>query len=845
MYNSVRQKLFWVLILSLIVISIAAFSQWSGVQRTITDKYGGYFAKSHILWQKERLKAVIEKELVLSKALANTEIIQRWSMNETDEWLKEIAVQEMKNFRNLFRSEAMFVCFEKTLNFYYFDKSVSDASISPMKTLSSDKPDDVWYFVTKNSPAPFSLNVDYGKEIEKTNLWINYVMKRDGKTLGIVGTGLDITKFVDAFVNTNEKGVSSFILNEDGAVFVSREKDLMNMGIVAKGSDERKKIFTLVPEKQVGRLQNILKDAVNYPEKVYILRTLFNNRQSVLSVSYIPSVKWIVLSAIDTSDVFETSDLLIPVVVVTAVAVLVFLVFSFIVDKIIVAPVKDLTVGAKELGKGNYSINFSENQKDEIGTLKSTFNKMTNQIQSNVRLLEEKVAERTGELTSSRDKISLLLNSAGEGFLLFDESFTVDEEYSKECVSIFGEDIAGKKIDALLFPEDRYRAGTFAQILKGTFSQDKKFLRSIMLDLLPANVTIKERHYRLRYQMNGRKTVILIMKDITEQIELTKKIEQEEVQLNFVIDFVKDELTVKGLIDDFRDLCTNGEGGINELYRRLHTFKGNFLQKGFISVPDAIHDEESAIQKEILRGGNQINVDYDKLKKALENDIEVLKTYLGPSVLETAYVKVPYDKLKALESRAANISSELYLELSQLTKIHLYEHLQGFSKTVERVAEREGKSVTFILECDENIRVGKEEYSGVINSLYHGITNAVIHGIELPEARVAAGKKETGTVAVNVVVSNNILSISITDDGKGVDLETLGIPLNKAESNDFSVLFQDGVSSAGNIDKNAGRGAGLAAIKSDAEKLSGRVIITSQRTKGTTISVKLPFKESY
>ncbi|MBI5004256.1 sensor histidine kinase [Candidatus Kaiserbacteria bacterium] len=90
---------------------------------------------------------------------------------------------------------------------------------------------------------------------------------------------------------------------------------------------------------------------------------------------------------------------------------------SFILVTQIVKPVQELTKGAQEIGKGNFDYNLQIQSKDEIGTLAISFNQMSQALKKSrqelyeySRGLEEKVKERTQELTDANSRQETLLH---------------------------------------------------------------------------------------------------------------------------------------------------------------------------------------------------------------------------------------------------------------------------------------------------------------------------------------------------------------------------------------------------------------------------------------------------
>lgn len=839
---NIRRKIFFALFFSLCCVVLIGYLQSKKIQSIIVEELGGNFAKNHILWQTERLKGAIERELSLSTAMASSESIQQWALKESNVRARRRGLMELESFRSLLRSKSWFAVFDATKHYYYNEGNTDSLASVPLKTLVEGQSKDAWYFVTLRGDKTFTLNVDFDEEVGKTNLWINIVMQRDGKPIGILGTGLDITAFINDFVSSKQKGVQSFMLFEDGSIFVSRDPKRMNMRILAKDSPERIKIYSLVSQESQARLQQAIRSVSNNPKRIEIFRTTLDGKPNIVAVSYIPSIRRVVMSAIDETAVFEAKDILFSIIAMVIAAIFVLVLFSLLIDRLVIRPVKELTHGADRLRNGEYSTRFAVSQFDEIGLLKQTFNTMAGEIQSNVQLLEKRVNERTEELAQSRDKISTLLNSSGEGFLKFNKNRFIDDEYSSACTAIFGEKIEGLLIDELLFAESRQQKETFIKIIQGITTQTQPFLKEIMLDLLPKEVELEERHYSMRFLLGARNDFILIMKDITEQIALSRMVEDNERCLSFVVDYIKDENTTQELISEFKRFCaTVSQKRQNEIYHQLHTFKGNFLQKGFIKLPLVIHREEGKLQDTIHTEMIPAAVNTKALVTGLDDDISILRTYLGDEFLDEKGVKVSFDRLAAIAKVAGKTDKDLQKSILALFKTPLKKHLQQFGKTVDRIAAEQDKEVRYHLECPDTLYIFYQDYSGIISSMYHLITNAVAHGIELPDIRLRKGKSETGTVSVAVDRKRNNIAIVVSDDGKGIDLTSLSG--NASDQGTVQVLFEDGVTSSASVNLTSGRGAGMGSVKSEVESVGGTITISSTEDSGTTVSISIPEKE--
>ena len=96
----------------------------------------------------------------------------------------------------------------------------------------------------------------------------------------------------------------------------------------------------------------------------------------------------------------------------------------------------------------------------------------------------------------------------------------------------------------------------------------------------------------------------------------------------------------------------------------------------------------------------------------------------------------------------------------------------------------------------------------------------------------------------------NVITISISDDGKGIDVNAVHqkaierglIHPNKQLSDveAFSLIFEPGFSTAKTVTNISGRGVGLDVVRRQIDKLNGNVSIWSELGNGSRTTIKLP-----
>lgn len=96
-------------------------------------------------------------------------------------------------------------------------------------------------------------------------------------------------------------------------------------------------------------------------------------------------------------------------------------------SRFVTAPIKALTRGAEEISRGNLSYQINIKTKDEIQTLAEGFNEMARKLKAYYATLEQKVKQRTAQLSQAKsrieqekNRIEAILISIADGVLVID-----------------------------------------------------------------------------------------------------------------------------------------------------------------------------------------------------------------------------------------------------------------------------------------------------------------------------------------------------------------------------------------------------------------------------------------
>jgi len=137
----------------------------------------------------------------------------------------------------------------------------------------------------------------------------------------------------------------------------------------------------------------------------------------------------------------------------------------------------------------------------------------------------------------------------------------------------------------------------------------------------------------------------------------------------------------------------------------------------------------------------------------------------------------------------------------------------------------------------------------IVDPLTHLVRNSIDHGVEMPAARVAAGKSEAGRLFLSAGHQGGHIVIEVADDGAGLNREKilakaaangLAVSDSMSDSDVWQLIFAPGFSTAEVVTDVSGRGVGMDVVKRNITAMGGTVDIRSAAGFGTTISISLP-----
>jgi two-component system chemotaxis sensor kinase CheA len=172
-------------------------------------------------------------------------------------------------------------------------------------------------------------------------------------------------------------------------------------------------------------------------------------------------------------------------------------------------------------------------------------------------------------------------------------------------------------------------------------------------------------------------------------------------------------------------------------------------------------------------------------------------------------------------------------------------------RIVRDLSQSLGRRVRLQVE-GQDTELDKSLLEAIKDPLTHAVRNSLDHGIEPPEVRLAAGKDPEGTLKLRAAQEGSHVIIEVSDDGAGIAVEKVrqkaierGVitperATHLAERELLQLVFLPGFSTAAAVTNVSGRGVGMDVVRTNVEKIGGKVEIDSRSGKGTTLRLRIP-----
>jgi len=448
-----------------------------------------------------------------------------------------------------------------------------------------------------------------------------------------------------------------------------------------------------------------------------------------------------------------------------------------------------------------------------------------------------------------------ILRTTQEGLFLLDTQHTIGTQHSRVLEGILGTgEFTGANFFTLLQPMVTEKTlATAREYLDLLFKHDVK--EKLVTDLNPLNcVQIlygqgsgKPETRYLEFGFNrvreaGRITQLLVtVNDITQRINLERSLKETEARTRDQIAMLIEILQIEpAALQQFLRTAREGLQNMNELLQRQET---GLEARG--SKVHALFRQSHRIKGDAAALGLQnIAVAFERLEDTLTGMHE-RHNLTGEDFLPiTVQVKGLYEQIEAIEALITQISQARGIVTVEPSREQhspgagQLPFVQRWRNFAAEIAARQGNVVDLAYNGPDLDTLPVAVQDAVTTLVNQFIRNAVVHGVEPPDERKRLNKPEAGRLSIYLSQRDDGgIDLGFRDDGRGISVERIrraAIDKGRLTPEEaaaweprriIGLIFEPGMSTRQSIDGDAGRGAGLDAVREIVARMGGNIRI--------------------
>ncbi|MBK1694690.1 hypothetical protein CKO09_08060 [Chromatium weissei] len=202
-----------------------------------------------------------------------------------------------------------------------------------------------------------------------------------------------------------------------------------------------------------------------------------------------------------------------------------------------------------------------------------------------------------------------------------------------------------------------------------------------------------------------------------------------------------------------------------------------------------------------------------------------------------------------LLTQQARLADDLQDGLLRTRLVPFVQVVPRLQRLVRQTADSLGKQAQLEVKGPE-VELDRTILDRLVAPLEHLLRNAVDHGLEEPETRVKNGKPAQGLVTLALAREGNDAVISLSDDGRGMNLQairrkavSLGMLAEDTVLPDDALLqfiLEPGFTTSEKVTQISGRGVGLDVVASEIKAANGAIGLESVAGQGARFTIRLP-----
>ncbi|QIR75648.1 diguanylate cyclase domain-containing protein [Sulfurospirillum diekertiae] len=429
----IKGKLFIFMLALFLFFSLSVWFYTEILFDKVNEKWAERFIKKQIIFDKNRTLLPLLQEHEIIQEMANEPAILAMALDDTNESKRKNGLAILESYRQKFQSKSYFAAFVKSENYYFNDAKNSYAGKELQYKLSPASKNDAWFYNVIADNQAYRINVDTDEVLKHTYIWLNYDVVIHNKVVGVVGTGLDFTRFVRESVGVEQEGIQNFFINRYLDIQLERSTKLSDYLSHKNTTGTYQKIDTLFVRQQD---KDAIREAVSYlsthPDEIRTIWVEYGDVKKLLGLTYLHEIDWFSLTLIDAKELDAVKDFSI-FPLLSALFLIALIAVGYQLRTLILNPLNRLKTNMQAIEHGHYEIDLHPVGSAEIKDLSQQFSTMIEYVRSNNRALEEKIQERTLGLMQSEAKLNTILESLEAFIYIKDTQYRYIYANRKHC----------------------------------------------------------------------------------------------------------------------------------------------------------------------------------------------------------------------------------------------------------------------------------------------------------------------------------------------------------------------------------------------------------------------------
>ena len=405
---SLRVKLNMAISLAYLVVALGSLGLFFLATKAILFDFAQRIAVKQALLERNKIVAVVDRELALANTLAKDSVILRWALDESNPEAEKQGLEQLENYRRHFRDQSYFMAFAASRHYYIHNREENNGQVKRVD-LSPEAPGDHWFFETMKNVDDYALNMDYNTTIQAAKVWFNVVLKDSaGRKLGIGGGGITITDFIRDIVSTKEQGVQSILVDKAGVIQAYQDQKVVELNASTRDESRKITIYALMGGAEAGRrLKQALYGLAQGKSEVESFPVDMGPGGALAAVTALPGTGWFDVVLVDVASVVSNRVFWPMLALIVTSLLVIMIIVSVLISRMVIRPLLALTKASGQMADGHYAVSLPVTRHDELGQLTNSFNRMAGQVLDYTRNLEAKVAHRTAELVQANEELNL------------------------------------------------------------------------------------------------------------------------------------------------------------------------------------------------------------------------------------------------------------------------------------------------------------------------------------------------------------------------------------------------------------------------------------------------------